>query len=394
MKKVISLAVVVLLMICSFAGCTRNPASIVIGVQNTRNCATSSEMDPALEKALNDALLENGTQVLVYEVDGACFRVSEDVVQTEYRTGLSESNKKTKSTTYYSQIKKDYQAARSMTPEVDLMNAFTTLANALRSMSYGNDNASQTIYLVSNLLSTAGTINFAEASLYVDLNDYAKFVQPEMPDLQGIEVVWIVAGTADNQPKLNNSDIENLKKFYQTIITNAGGTVTFVDTATSDEVDKSTWPAVSEVEVRNPTYDGGSIDVTLEEAVLFKPNSIEWLDKNEAAKTLTPLVDVINKNEGQVVVAGSTATTESSAGSHRAFSLKRANVVKDMLVSLGADEQKIIPLGLGKTAHKYRVPDTGNFAGEENRAKNRCVFIVSRDSEKGQYFLDIANNFA
>ena len=186
MKKVISLAVVVLLMICSFAGCTRNPASIVIGVQNTRNCATSSEMDPALEKALNDALLENGTQVLVYEVDGACFRVSEDVVQTEYRTGLSESNKKTKSTTYYSQIKKDYQAARSMTPEVDLMNAFTTLANALRSMSYGNDNASQTIYLVSNLLSTAGTINFAEASLYVDLNDYAKFVQPEMPDLQGI----------------------------------------------------------------------------------------------------------------------------------------------------------------------------------------------------------------
>ncbi len=394
MKKVISLAVVVLLMICSFAGCTRNPASIVIGVQNTRNCATSSEMDPALEKALNDALLENGTQVLVYEVDGACFRVSEDVVQTEYRTGLSESNKKTKSTTYYSQIKKDYQAARSMTPEVDLMNAFTTLANALRSMSYGNDNASQTIYLVSNLLSTAGTINFAEASLYVDLNDYAKFVQPEMPDLQGIEVVWIVAGTADNQPKLNNSDIENLKKFYQTIITNAGGTVTFVDTATSDEVDKSTWPAVSEVEVRNPTYDGGSIDVTLEEAVLFKPNSIEWLDKNEAAKTLTPLVDVINKNEGQVVVAGSTATTESSAESHRAFSLKRANVVKDMLVSLGADEQKIIPLGLGKTAHKYRVPDTGNFAGEENRAKNRCVFIVSRDSEKGQYFLDIANNFA
>lgn len=390
MKKVISLAVVVLLMICSFAGCTRNPASIVIGVQNTRNCATSSEMDPALEKALNDALLENGTQVLVYEVDGACFRVSEDVVQTEYRTGLSESNKKTKSTTYYSQIKKDYQAARSMTPEVDLMNAFTTLANALRSMSYGNDNASQTIYLVSNLLSTAGTINFAEASLYVDLNDYAKFVQPEMPDLQGIEVVWIVAGTADNQPKLNNSDIENLKKFYQTIITNAGGTVTFVDTATSDEVDKSTWPAVSEVEVRNPTYDGGSIDVTLEEAVLFKPNSIEWLDKNEAAKTLTPLVDVINKNEGQVVVAGSTATTESSAESHRAFSLKRANVVKDMLVSLGADEQKIIPLGLGKTAHKYRVPDTGNFAGEENRAKNRCVFIVSRDSEKGQYFLDIA----
>ena len=394
MKKVISLAVVVLLMICSFAGCTRNPASIVIGVQNTRNCATSSEMDPALEKALNDALLENGTQVLVYEVDGACFRVSEDVVQTEYRTGLSESTKNTKSTTYYSQIKKDYQAARSMTPEVDLMNAFTTLANALRSMSYGNDNASQTIYLVSNLLSTAGTINFAEASLYVDLNDYAKFVQPEMPDLQGIEVVWIVAGTADNQPKLNNSDIENLKKFYQTIITNAGGTVTFVDTATSDEVDKSTWPAVSEVEVRNPTYDGGSIDVTLEEAVLFKPNSIEWLDKNEAAKTLTPLVDVINKNEGQVVVAGSTATTESSAESHRAFSLKRANVVKDMLVSLGADEQKIIPLGLGKTAHKYRVPDTGNFAGEENRAKNRCVFIVSRDSEKGQYFLDIANNFA
>ena len=393
MKKVISLAVVVLLMICSFAGCIRNPASIVIGVQNTRNCATSSEMDPALEKALNDALLENGTQVLVYEVDGACFRVSEDVVQAEFRTGLSKSNKKTKSTTYYSQIKKDYQAARSMTPEVDLMNAFTTLANALRSMSYGNDNASQTIYLVSNLLSTAGTINFAEASLYVDLNDYAKFVQPEMPDLQGIEVVWIVAGTADNQPKLNNSDIENLKKFYQTIITNAGGTVTFVDTATSDEVDKSTWPAVSEVEVRNPTYDGGSIDVTLEEAVLFKPNSIEWLDKNEAAKTLTPLVDVINKNEGQVVVAGSTATTESSAESHRAFSLKRANVVKDMLVSLGADEQKITTIGLGKTTHKYRVPDSGSFAAEENRAKNRCVFIVSRDSEKGQYFLNLASSF-
>ena len=215
-----------------------------------------------------------------------------------------------------------------------------------------------------------------------------------MPDMAGISVTFFIAGTDDDQQEIPNSDKERLKSFYQTIINSAGGTVKFAEqTSSNEDVDKSSWPAVTAVDIRNSTYSGEVLDVTLEESVLFKSDSTEWIDEQAAEDTLSSLVDAINDSDDKVVVAGSTATTSSSEEQHIEFSLRRANKVKNLLIDLGADSSKLIAIGIGKSYERYRVPDTGEYASEENHAKNRCVFIVSASSDKGKYFLDVAKKF-
>lgn len=215
-----------------------------------------------------------------------------------------------------------------------------------------------------------------------------------MPDMAGISVTFFIAGTDDDQQEIPNSDKERLKSFYQTIINSAGGTVKFAEqTSSNEDVDKSSWPAVTAVDIRNSTYSGEVLDVTLEESVLFKSNSTEWIDEQAAEDTLSSLVDAINDSDDKVVVAGSTATTSSSEERHIEFSLQRANKVKDLLINLGADGSKLIAIGIGKSYERYRVPDSGQYAIETNHSKNRCVFITYASSDKGKYFLDVAKKF-
>lgn len=400
MKKIIAIFLTVIIICLCFVGCnksedpeTSGPSNIAVGIQNTVNCSTVG-MDSGLKTKLQNALLENGTSIDLYEIDGDPYRINEEEIKSEYKSGLSKSNRQTQCSNIINRINKIISDAVPVTPEVDILSGITTLTNAVNSMSYGNSNEKQ-IFVISNLLSTKGVINFAEGSgsIYVDLNDYAEFAEKEMPNLEGIKITWFVADTADLQQKLPNSDKESLKSFYQTIINSAGGTVEFVEQTSSENVDKSTWPAVSTVEIRNSTYSGGIIDVTLEESVLFKSDSTEWIDAQSAENTLSSLVDAINDSDDKVVVAGSTATTSSSELQHVEFSLERANKVKEMLVSLGAKEDKLVAIGIGKSFERYRVPDTGEYAIEENLAKNRCVYIISAATEKASYFISVAKAF-
>lgn len=402
MKKIIALMLALTISLC-FVGCGANdsedsditgPSNIAVGIQSTRNCA-SIAIDSALEAELEDALLENGSKVQIYEIDGDPYRINQDEIKSDYKSGLSKTNRQTQCDNIINRINKIISSdAVPVTPEVDILGGLTTLTNAVNSMSYSNSNAKQ-ILLVSNMLSTSGVINFAESSIYIDLEDYANFVSKEMPDMAGISVTFFIAGTDDDQQEIPNSDKERLKSFYQAIINGAGGSVKFAEqTSSNGEVDKSSWPAVTTVDIRNSTYSGEVLDVTLEESVLFKSDSTEWIDEQAAEDTLSSLVDAINDSDDKVVVAGSTATTSSSEERHIEFSLQRANKVKDMLIDLGADSSKLIAIGIGKSYERYRVPDSGQYANETNHSKNRCVFITSASSDKGKYFLDVAKKFS
>lgn len=402
MKKIIALMLAFTISLC-FVGCGANdsedsditgPSNIAVGIQSTRNCA-SIAIDSALEAELEDALLENGSQVQIYEIDGDSYRINQDEIKSDYKSGLSKNNRQTQCDNIINRINKIISSdAVPVTPEVDILGGLTTLTNAVNSMSYSNSNAKQ-ILLVSNMLSTSGVINFAESSIYIDLEDYANFVSKEMPDMAGVSVTFFIADADDDQQEIPNSDKERLKSFYQAIINGAGGSVKFAEqTSSNGEVDKSSWPAVTTVDIRNSTYSGEVLDVTLEESVLFKSDSTEWIDEQAAEDTLSSLVDAINDSDDEVVVAGSTATTSSSEERHIEFSLQRANKVKDMLIDLGADSSKLIAIGIGKSYERYRVPDSGQYANETNHSKNRCVFITSASSDKGKYFLDVAKKFS
>ena len=282
------------------------------------------------------------------------------------------------------------------TPEIDMLKALTVLSRSVNSLAHGSEKATKRIVLCANLLSTTGKINFVDSTLYFDAENYIEYLANELPDLNGINVTWIVTGTEGGQESLNNSDISKLEDFYRNLIEKAGGIVKFIEenNGGEGEIDKSGWPDVTAVDVRKDSYKGSkNLDVTLDDTTLFKSDSTEWLNEEKATAKLESLVDVINDGECNIVIAGSTAATDSSEEQHVTFSKKRADTVMNKLISLGADASKLKAVGIGKSYSRYRVKDTGEFNTEENHKQNRVVFIVSEDTDKAQYFLEVAEKF-
>lgn len=398
MKKVVSIIISVFMIAAMFAGCGSKGGTTftAVGVQNTKN-SSSINCNGALSNELLEAFKKTGNTLTVVEIDGDPYPVGKNIT-AEYDVGSSSDNKASRNKMYTQMaVKTVNNDATAKTAEIDMLKALTVLSRSVNSLAHGSEKATKRIVVCANLLSTTGKINFVDSTLYFDTENYIEYLGKELPDMNDISVTWIVTGTeGGEQENLNNSDISKLEDFYRTLIEKAGGNVKFIEenNGGEGEIDKSGWPDVSAVDVRKDSYKGSkNLDVTLDDTTLFKPDSTEWLNEEKATATLKSLVDVINDSECNIVIAGSTATTDSSEEQHVTFSKKRADTVMDKLISLGADASKLKAVGIGKSYSKYRVKDTGEFNTEENHKQNRVVFIVSEDTDKAQYFLEVAEKF-
>lgn len=394
MKKVVSIIISVFMIAAMFAGCgSKGSATFTaVGVQNAKN-SSSINCNGALSNEVSEAFKKTGNSLTVVEIDGDPYPVG-NIITAEYDVGSSSDNKASRNKMYTQMAVKTVSDAIPKTPELDMLKALTVLSRSVNSLANGSENATKRIVICANLLSTSGKINFVDSTLYFDLDNYIDYLKNELPDMDGVSVTWLVTSTEGEQESLNNSDISKLEDFYRKLIEKAGGNVKFIEENNGGEIDKSGWPDVSVVDVRNDSYKGSkNLDVTLDDTTLFKPDSTEWLNEEKATATLKSLVDVINDSECNIVIAGSTAATDSSEEQHVAFSKKRAKTVMDKLISLGADASKLKAVGIGKSYSKYRVKDTGEFSTEENHKQNRVVFIVSEDTDKAQYFLEVAGKF-
>lgn len=395
MKKVLSIIISVFMIAAMFAGCgSKGGATFTaVGVENTKN-SSSINCNGALSNELSEAFKKTGNTLTIVEIDGDPYPVGKNIT-AEYDVGSSSDNKESRNKMYTQMaVKTVNNDAIPKTAEIDMLKALTVLSRSVNSLAHGSEKATKKIVLCANLLSTSGKINFVDSTLYFDSENYIEYLEKDLPDMNGISVTWIVTGTEGEQESLNNSDISKLEDFYRKLIEKAGGNVKFIEENNGGETDKSGWPDVSVVDVRKDSYKGSkNLDVTLDDTTLFKSDSTEWLNEEKATVKLESLVDVINDSECNIVIAGSTAATDSSEEQHVAFSKKRADTVMDKLISLGADASKLKAVGIGKSYIKYRVKDTGEFSTEENHKQNRVVFIVSEDTDKAQYFLEVAEKF-
>lgn len=397
MKKVVSIIISIFMIAAMFAGCGSKGGTTftAVGVQNTKN-SSSINCNGALSNELSEAFKKTGNTLTIVEIDGDPYPVG-NIITAEYDVGSSSDNKASRNKMYTQMaVKTVNEDAIPKTPELDMLKALTVLSRSVNSLAHGSEKATKRIVICANLLSTSGKINFVDSTLYFDTENYIEYLKNELPDMNGISVTWIVTGTEGEQESLNNSDISKLEDFYRNLIEKAGGIVKFIEenNGGEGEIDKSGWPDVSVVEVRKDSYKGSkNLDVTLDDTTLFKSDSTEWLNEEKATAKLESLVDVINDSECNIVIAGSTAATDSSEEKHVTFSKKRADTVMDKLISLGADASKLKAVGIGKSYIKYRVKDTGEFSTEENHKQNRVVFIVSEDTDKAQYFLEVAEKF-
>lgn len=398
MKKVLSIIISIFMIAAMFAGCGSKGGTTftAVGVQNTKN-SSSINCNGALSNELSEAFKKTGNTLTVVEIDGDPYPVG-NTITAEYDVGSSSDNKASRNKMYTQMaVKTVNNDATAKTAEIDMLKALTVLSRSVNSLAHGSEKATKRIVVCANLLSTTGKINFVDSTLYFDTENYIEYLGKELPDMNDISVTWIVTGTeGGEQENLNNSDISKLEDFYRTLIEKAGGNVKFIEenNGGEGEIDKSGWPDVSAVNVRKDSYKGSkNLDVTLDDTTLFKSDSTEWLNEEKATAKLESLVDVINDSECNIVIAGSTAATDSSEEQHVTFSKKRADTVMDKLISLGADASKLKAVGIGKSYSRYRVKDTGEFNTEENHKQNRVVFIVSEDTDKAQYFLEVAEKF-
>ena len=398
MKKVVSIIISVFMIAAMFAGCGSkgDTTFTAVGVQNTKN-SSSINCNGALSNELSEAFKKTDNTLTVVEIDGDPYPVGKNIT-AEYDVGSSSDNKASRNKMYTQMaVKTVNNDASPKTAEIDMLKALTVLSRSVNSLAHGSEKATKRIVVCANLLSTTGKINFVDSTLYFDTENYIEYLGKELPDMNDISVTWIVTGTeGGEQENLNNSDISKLEDFYRNLIEKAGGNVKFIEenNGGEGEIDKSGWPDVSAVNVRKDSYKGSkNLDVTLDDTTLFKSDSTEWLNEEKATAKLESLVDVINDSECNIVIAGSTAATDSSEEQHVTFSKKRADTVMDKLISLGADASKLKAVGIGKSYSRYRVKDTGEFNTEENHKQNRVVFIVSEDTDKAQYFLEVAEKF-
>ena len=395
MKKVVSIIISIFMIAAMFAGCggKGDTTFTAVGVQNTKN-SSSINCNGALSNELSEAFKKTDNTLTVVEIDGDPYPVGKNIT-AEYDVGSSSDNKASRNKMYTQMaVKTVNEDAIPKTAEIDMLKALTVLSRSVNSLAHGSEKATKRIVICANLLSTSGKINFVDSTLYFDTENYIEYLKNELPDMNGISITWIVTGTEGEQENLNNSDISKLEDFYRKLIEKTGGNVKFIEENNAGEIDKSGWPDVTAVDVRKDSYKGSkNLDVTLDNITLFKSDSTEWLNEEKATAKLESLVDVINDSECNIVIAGSTAATDSSEEQHVAFSKKRADTVMDKLISLGADASKLKAVGIGKSYSKYRVKDTGEFSTEENHKQNRVVFIVSEDTDKAQYFLEVAEKF-
>lgn len=281
-------------------------------------------------------------------------------------------------------------ASRAVTPEADALAAITLAARSLE------DAQGEKYLLVADSgLSTAGYLDWTQNLLRASSQAVLAYLEDmrALPDLTGVRVVWVGLGdVAGDQTAPTPANLETLRSVWSDVLYAAGASsVEFaadLPAAASDEA--GDLPYVTPVEIRpdapieiDPSaLTSGAPLVLDEEKILFLADTAVFADHDAAAATLRPVADYMAAHqEFTLLIAGTTATAGSNE-SCKALSQARAEAVKELLLSMGAEDDRIAgAVGLGY-AHKYHTPDLDAQGRQTaSAAANRSVMLFDAASE-------------
>lgn len=284
-------------------------------------------------------------------------------------------------------------------PEVDYLAALNLAVRSLSSLE-GYD--SKTVVVIGTGLSTTGVLDFqnnlisAEPSTVVELLKEKE----EIPDFNGITTVyWQQMGdVAAPQQALTSAQRNNLQQIYGGIVEAGGGTFVYNDIIANPVNEGTSYPPVTPVELpadapicfepdileSNEGDDVFTEPVVLtEEQITFIGDKAEYLHPEEAESVLKPIAEYLLNNDVTILLCGTTAGDTNSAYTME-LSQSRAETVKQTLVDLGVDPNRIIAVGLGSTDpwHVYGIPTSDKAA-----SCNRRVVLLDASSQTAQEIL-------
>ena len=125
--------------------------------------------------------------------------------------------------------------------------------------------------------------------------------------------------------------------------------------------------------------------------VRFVADQAVFIDENEAKEALAPVAEIILAHPDHPILLAGTTAEWGNQESCVALSNRRADAVKDLLVSyFGVPESQLITVGLGYEADPFvrgrDVDSNGNFVETEG-AKNRRVVVLDAESDIARQIL-------
>lgn len=408
MKKMISMIIVcalTLAMVTGLTGCdssnneaTTEKAAVCYVLANTANSQGLNLNSPMVQDTIYNTIRNYG-YISVVNADGApdVVLASSFDIDDKYKSASAERldmDARAKTTNLIVGM----QNVIATDPEVDYLAALNLAVRTLSSLE-GYD--SKTIVVIGTGLSTTGVLDFQNNLISADPSIIVELLKEkgEIPGFDGITVYWQQMGdVAAPQQALTSAQRNNLQGIYGGIVEAGGGTFVYIDIIANPVNEETTYPAVTPVELPADTpisfepevFESATEEnvlpepiVLTEEQVTFIGDKAEYLYPEDAESVLKPIADFLLSNDVTILLCGTTAGDTDNAYTLE-LSKARAEAVKQSLVDLGVDQNRIIAVGLGSTDpwHVYGIPTSDKAA-----SCNRKVILLDGSSETTQEIL-------
>lgn len=316
-------------------------------------------------------------------------------------------------------------------PEVDLLAAIREAKNALDNNQVGKI-VNKQIFIIDTGISTAGDLNFVDMDFLnrkPNVQDIIKQLETYegvgvLPDLTGITVTFV--GTADGlaevaEPQIvSTTDKKFIKELWTEVIKACGTSDIQFESAAgwdtpniyTEDID-SKFPYVSpitfyhervidysnwvNVPSNNPDSQPSLPDPPIVEIELpsrtvgFKPDEADYFNTNSAKSTLKPFADELKEffryyPDEKIWIIGTTAAVQQGATGSIELSLRRAETVKNTLVTeFDIPEENLITIGLG-AKFPWFVDEYPSGVFDTNVAQeNRAVWLLTANVDNDKF---------
>lgn len=412
MKKIMSMVLALGVIACMCTGCGNGEEPVELNQPYNVSFVTAI--------ANNNPVLDTGIKELarLSEVAGSTYSciladatpnvICEGTVPDFGNRGFSKDMISRAQASVAADIIGQLEAAAPDSDEVDIAAATSIAVRKLRSKQLEGRNNILVYY--GSGVSTSGLIDMRTVPLCdLDIDTSAKELAEVMDlDLSGIKVIWYCCGDVAGNDQLPLSDNEKRidKEFYRAWLTNMGADeVIFMDNVPLDgyysfdhqvsvmetegtqfglsakvvpmeEVEKS-----EKEEVIEEVFADGDILTFDEKSIAFLPDSTELAAPDDAMEALGYVISYMEDHPDFTLMVCGTTTSAGEQVSCIAFSEKRAQAIRSLLVEkAGIDEERIVTLGCGWSSCLYI--DDRDAAGNLNEKAplNRSVKLMDYNS--------------
>lgn len=374
-------------------------------IGHTANAKPTDSSAPIIRDVMIDTA-ENYGYTFVVRVDGEPELVlAEDLdIDSQFKNASKERlsrDARNKATSLLATI----DDVSALYPEVDYLEGLRCAAFSLRSLD--NTYTTRSIICCGTGLGTTGYLNFKNNLLSAEPDAIVEMLKEReaLPDLSGITVYWIGMGqVAAPQEKLTPKQAKNLEAIWGAVIEASGGEFVpndYISVSAEHESGKE-FPSVSVIDIpaEKPIVFEPELletapeeDSVFEEPVILGEDQIEfvgdeatYLYPEEALEVIRPIAEYLENHEKvQLLLIGSTAGDITNEFTLQ-LSFDRAEAVKNTLIELNIDPDRITTLGMGSD-DPWHIKNAG-YDGPV-ASSNRKVVLIDTQTELAN---EIMNN--